>query len=87
LIHSLFEQCAAKTNKTNAEWWKTELKEKLGKKEVHFDLEETPTVITVSTTEYSKKEIGDFVLKIQHHMMEKYQVSIDTNDILQQLGE
>jgi len=76
LIHAVFKECADKTKIKNAEWWKTELKEKLGKKQVHFDLEENPSVITVSTTKYKKKEISDFVEKIKHHMAANYQVQI-----------
>lgn len=96
LLHAVFEDCARKTRiqiidrvnnlqgfvTKSADWWKNELKCKLGKKEVHFDLEEQPTIIVVSTTEYNTREMAEFCEKIVAHMKTEYGVDIELPDEL-----
>lgn len=77
LMHAVFEDCAKKTGKRDAKWWKNELKNKLGKKSVHFDLDDQPTIIVHSTTEYSTKEMADFCEKIVAYMKQEYQADIE----------
>ncbi len=89
LFHALCEQMAEKAkycSKLNdkflntAEWWKDEFKCKLGKKEVHFDIEENPTVMVVSTTKYSKPEMALFVDKIIAFADTQYGISLEIKD-------
>lgn len=85
LMHMVFENCSKQCfgkfaiNK-DASWWKGELKNKLGKKSVHFDLDESPTIIVHSTTEYSTKELAEFCEKIQAYMKQTYDVDIELPD-------
>lgn len=100
LLHAIFQQCADKTPHKwvrstltdilfrrlgSPGFWKDELKSKLGKKEVHFDLEDNPTVIMVSTSDYTKPEMADFVTKIQAHMKQVYDVDIEIKEIMEEL--
>jgi hypothetical protein len=78
LLHAIFEECAKKTGLKDAYWFKNELKNKLGLKEVHIDLDDMPTVIVVSTTKYNKKQMSDFIEKIIAYMAMNYQVVIET---------
>lgn len=78
LLHAIFKECAKKTGIKNAKWFKNELKNKLGLKEVHIDLEDEATVIVVSTAKYTKRQMSDFLEKIFAHMAEHYQVIIET---------
>lgn len=94
LVHAVFEDCARKVTRQiastpgstmiaqikPAEWWKTELKNKLGKKSVHFDLDEQPTIIVHSTTEYSTKELAEFCEKIVAYMKTEFGVDIELPD-------
>lgn len=77
LIHALFEDCAKLSNMKDASWWKEELKLKIGRKEVHFDMHDQPHVIVISTTEYSIPEAADFAQKLQAYMKVNYNVDID----------
>lgn len=77
LLHAVVSDCAKKTGIKDAHWWKDELKLKLGLKEVHFDLDEQPFVIVVSTTRYSTKQMGQFVEKIQAYMKTEYDIDIE----------
>jgi len=81
LIHALFEDCAKLTKIKNAIWWKNELKGKLGITDVHKDLEDRYSVIVLSTTEYSKEEISDFIVKVEVYMLENYEVLIKPREI------
>lgn len=89
LLHAVFEECAKKASAFRAEgsycdaiWWKNELKSKLGIKQVHFDIDDQPTVIIKSTTDYSTKEMGDFCEKIVAYMTTEYGVDIELPDEL-----
>lgn len=87
LLHAVFTDCAnkvwAKLNKSlPADWWKRELKAKLGKKSVHFDLDEQPTIFIDSTSDYSTKEMSDFCQKIVAHMKTEHEVDIELPDEL-----
>lgn len=85
LLHAVFAQCASTPlwdDKKEAyyhkdtKWWKAELMNKLGKKSVHFDLDEQPTVMVVSTTEYNTKEMSDLCEKIKVYMDQTYSKEI-----------
>lgn len=85
LVHTVFVDCATKVWKAReiskpANWWKSELKNKLGKKSVHFDLHDQPTIIVHSTTEYSTTELGEFCEKIVAYMKQEYDVDIELPD-------
>lgn len=85
LIHALFEQCAIKTGQKDAEWWKDELKSKVGLKSVHFDMFEQPTIFIKGTSEYKKPELALFVQKLQAHMATEHKVEIDIKQALEEL--
>jgi hypothetical protein len=82
LLHAVFADCARLTGLKNANWFKNELKCKIGLKEVHFDLDEQPSLIVRSTTEYSTKEMAAFCEKIVAHMKMVYGVDIVLPDDL-----
>lgn len=86
LIHGLFEQCAKVTGKKDADWWKDELKSKIGLKSVHFDMFEQPTVLIKGTGEYSKPEMTLFVEALQAHMSAFHKVEIDIKQAMEELG-
>lgn len=86
LIHALFEQCAKLTGKKDAEWFKDELKAKIGLRSIHWDLFDVPTLFIKSTSEYSKPEMALFVEKLQAHMMTEYKVEIDIKQAMEELG-
>jgi len=82
LFHSLCQQAAEKSNSqepqtAKAEWWKNEFKAKLGKKEVHFDLNDQPTIFVISTTRYSKSEMASFVDKIIAYCDTDFGISLE----------
>lgn len=83
LVHGVFAQCATtslwdgkKYIYKDAKWWKAELMNKLGKKSVHFDLDEQPTYSVASTTEYNTKEMSDLCEKIKVYMHQTYDKEI-----------
>lgn len=76
LMHAVFEECVRQTKLKDAHWWKNELKCKLGLKEVHFDIEDQPHVIVLSTTQYNTAQMAKFCEKIVAHMKTDYNVDI-----------
>lgn len=83
LFHGVFKQCSNVPIKTkegiiykDAKWWKAELKNELGKKSVHFNLDDEQTLIVSSTSEYNTKEASDFCVKIQAYMKTEFQADI-----------
>lgn len=92
LLHAVFADCRSKVPTfvwmdgvrrwPDVRWWKDELKSKLGLKEVHFDIDDMPTVIIKSTSEYSTKELSDFCEKIVAYMKTEYGVDINLPDDL-----
>jgi len=90
LLHAVFKDCAEKTSVAlvnNAKWWKRELKGKLGLKEVHFGIDNHPTVIVISTSDYSKAQASDFARAIQAYMKVEYDADIDLPDEFNNNGE
>lgn len=65
LFHAFCNECAIRTGIKNVHWWKAYIKNKIGIKRVHIDLDEQPFVEVVSTTEYSKKQMSDLLEKAQ----------------------
>ena len=82
LIHAVFSDCAKLTGLKTPNWWKSELKCKIGLREVHFDIDEQPHLIVRSTTEYSTKEMATFCEKIVAYMKMNYDVDIILPDEL-----
>jgi len=80
LLHAVFKECTEKTGVKDAAWWKIELKNKLGLKEVDFDIEDRPTVIVLSTTEYSASQVSVFCEKVVAHMKTEFDVNINLGD-------
>ena len=56
--------------------WKIKLKELLGLRKVHFDLEGNPFVETVSTRKYNKEQFSGFVVKIQEYCARELDLQI-----------
>ncbi len=85
LLHAVFEDCYNLTGIKDAKWWKRELKNKLGLKEVHIDMHDQPTVIVLSTAEYSTKQMAEFCEKIVAYMKIEYGVDIVLPDELKEV--
>jgi hypothetical protein len=81
LLHAFCADCAerywAKFGKSlPAAWWKREIKAKLGKKAVHFDLDDQPTIFIESTTEYDTAEMSALLQKAQAFLKIEHEIDV-----------
>lgn len=76
-IHEVFKVIEQQRGRTQ-DFWKAKLKESLGVKLVHFDLDDTPFVEVVSLKDYNKEQMADFITKVQEYCARELDLQILT---------